>query len=202
MERMNCEIVDSEKTMRSLKVDASILKGIQIYHNYRREHQGLQENKTPAEKAGIQIEGDNKGVTIIQKIKNQIMVNNSGFIIHKIGYNKGRKHDYDIYKENHPTTPKQIVNVFDLGYLGVEKDIPEQLSALHYRKKRNQQELPAEEKEYNKNHAKRMIIVEHTIWRLKKYRIQSEVFRNKLRYNKISGVVSGLVNYRIINQHH
>ena len=24
--------------------------------------------------------------------------------------------------ENHPVTPKQVVNVFNLGYLGVEKD--------------------------------------------------------------------------------
>jgi hypothetical protein len=50
---------------------------------------------------------------------------------------------------------------------------------------------------------KRMIIIEHTICRLKKYRIQSEVFRYKLRrYNKVSDVVSELVNYRIINQYH
>jgi hypothetical protein len=28
------------------------------------------------------------------------MVNNRGFIIHKVGFKKGRRHDYDIYKEN------------------------------------------------------------------------------------------------------
>src|SRR3954471_4020102 len=55
-------------------------------------------------------------------VKNQIMVNNRGFIIHKVGYRKGRRHDYDIYKKNHPVTPKQVINVFDLGYLGIEKD--------------------------------------------------------------------------------
>jgi hypothetical protein len=27
-------------------------------------------------------------------VKNQLMVNNRGYILHKIGYNKGRKHDY------------------------------------------------------------------------------------------------------------
>ncbi len=31
--------------------------------------------------------------------------------------------------------PKDVVNVFDLGYLGVEKDYPEQLSSLPHRKK-------------------------------------------------------------------
>ena len=41
-----------------------------------------------------------------------------------------------IYKSNHPITPKDVVNVHDLRYLGVEKDFPtEQL--LHYRIKRN-----------------------------------------------------------------
>ena len=41
-------------------------------------------------------------------------------------------------KKNHPIViPKQVVNVVDLGYLGVEKDFPDQLSALPYKKKRN-----------------------------------------------------------------
>ena len=63
-------------------------------------------------------------------IKNQITVNNRGYILHKVGYKKGRKHDYDIYKNHYPITPKQVVNVMDLGYLGVETDFPGQLSAL------------------------------------------------------------------------
>ena len=57
------------------------------------------------------------------------MVNNHGYIIHKTSHKKGSRHDYDIYKNNHPVTPKQVVNVFDLGYLGVEKDFPDQLSS-------------------------------------------------------------------------
>jgi hypothetical protein len=41
---------------------------------------------------------------------------------------------YSIYKKNHPVTPRQVVNVIDLGYLGVEKDFPEQISALPHKK--------------------------------------------------------------------
>ena len=126
-------------------------------------------------------------------IKNQLVVNNRGLIIHKIGYRKGRRHDYDIYKENHPTTPKQVVNVVDLGYLGIEKDFPEQLSALPCKKKVSQEELSKEEKEYNQYHSKKRIVIEHTICRLKRYRIFAEVFRNKLRkYDRISDIVAGL----------
>ena len=134
-------------------------------------------------------------------VKTQIMVNNRGFIIHKLDHKKGNRHDYDIYKENHPVTPKQVVNVFDLGYLGIEKDFLEQLSSIPKRKKRNLN-LSAEERYYNKDHSKRRIVIEHTICRLKKYRILREVFRNKIRkHNKVSDIVTGLVNHRIINHY-
>ena len=108
---------------------------------------------------------------------------------------------YSIYKKNHPVTPKEVVNVVDLGYLGIEKDFPEQLSALPYKKKRNQ-DLSDEEKEYNKIHSRKRMVVEHTICKLKKYRIMSDTFRNRLRkYNRILDIVTGLVNYRMMNQH-
>ncbi len=80
-------------------------------------------------------------------VKNQITVNNRGYILHKVGYNKGRKPDYDIYKKNHPAViPKEVVNVFDLGILGVETDFPEQLSALPFKRKRNQRSVSKKKK--------------------------------------------------------
>ncbi len=85
-------------------------------------------------------------------VKNQLMVNNRGYIIHKANpHKKGQRHDYDFYKKDRPVTPKQVVNVIDLGYLGVEKDYPEQLSALPSKRKINQHEMSQEEKEYNKS---------------------------------------------------
>ena len=94
--------------------------------------------------------------------------------------------------------------MFDLGYLGIEKDFPEQLSYLPKRKKRNHEgELSQQEKEANKNQSKKGIVIEHTICRVKKYRIMSDVFRNKLRkYDKVTDIVSGLVNYRIMNHYY
>jgi len=38
---------------------------MQIYHNYVRPHMGL-EGQTPADKAGIQIKGKDKWLTLIQ----------------------------------------------------------------------------------------------------------------------------------------
>jgi hypothetical protein len=87
---------------------------------------------------------------------------------------------YLIFKKNHPVTLNQIATMVDLGYRGIEKDYPDQLSALPYKKKRNQ-EVSQEEKEYNKSHSRKRIVIEYTICRLKKYRIMSDVFRNRLR---------------------
>jgi len=66
MERFNGEIRDREKVTRGLKNDNTpILTGYQIYHNYIREHKGLN-GKTPSEVCGIKIEGNNKWITLIQ----------------------------------------------------------------------------------------------------------------------------------------
>jgi len=69
MERLNGEIRDREKTMRSVKKeDTPILKGYQIFHNYIRPHEGLK-GKTPAQACSIEVEGENKWITLIQNAK-------------------------------------------------------------------------------------------------------------------------------------
>lgn len=66
MERLNGEVRDREKTMRGLKIqNTSVLSGYQIYHNYFRPHEALN-GKTPAEKCGIMIEGQDKWKTVIE----------------------------------------------------------------------------------------------------------------------------------------
>lgn len=45
--------------------DTPILKGYQLFHNYIRPHIAL-DGRTPAEAAGITIEGENKWLTLIQ----------------------------------------------------------------------------------------------------------------------------------------
>ena len=79
------------------------------------------------------------------------MVNNHGIIILKAGYKKGSREasDYVTFiKTIIFFTPKQITNVFDFGYSGVEKDYSHQISSLPYKKKKNQ-ELSKEQKQYN-----------------------------------------------------
>jgi len=69
MERLNGELRDREKVMRSLKRDDSpIISGMQIHHNFIRNHMGIKK-KTPAEACGINVQGNNKWLTLIQNAK-------------------------------------------------------------------------------------------------------------------------------------
>jgi len=66
MERLNGEFRDREKVTRGLKKrDSAVIDGYQLYHNYIRPHMSL-DGKTPAEKCGIIIKGNNKWKTLIQ----------------------------------------------------------------------------------------------------------------------------------------
>ena len=85
MERMNGELRDREKVIRGVKsVESPIFKGSQIFHNYLRPHDGL-EGKTPAEVAGIKVEGSNKWITLIQNAKRakEPTVNSENFSSHE-----------------------------------------------------------------------------------------------------------------------
>lgn len=64
-----------EPVMRGLKrMGVSILKGYQLCHNFLRPHEALN-GRTPAEGAGIKVEGENKWLTIIQNASREPTVN-------------------------------------------------------------------------------------------------------------------------------
>ena len=74
MERLNGEIRDREKVFRGLKrKDTEILNGMKVYYNFTKKHGALY-GRTPAEQAGIKVDGPNKWRTIIQNASlNQIL---------------------------------------------------------------------------------------------------------------------------------
>ena len=130
-------------------------------------------------------------------VKNQITINLDGIIIHKPPHSPGRRNDYGILKVKLPVLSEELLVFYDLGYLGVEKDFPKQISILPYKKKKGK-ELLDYQKEWNKSQSKIRIKVEHAISKIKKFRISSDTFRNKLcRYDTISDIVCGLVNFKI-----
>ena len=65
-ERLNGEFRDREKTFRGLKIsDSPAITGIKLHHNFIKPHMSL-DGDTPAKRAGIEVNGDNKWLTIIQ----------------------------------------------------------------------------------------------------------------------------------------
>jgi len=132
-------------------------------------------------------------------VKVQVTVNSKGVIMHKTPHARGRRHDYDIFKTNHPRVPPEVNLNLDCGYDGVQNDYPELNSTTPFKRRRGMRELTTEQKTFNQKLAKERVVVEHTICRIKKFRIMSEEFRNRLRWHdRTTDVVSGLVNLRIM----
>ncbi len=140
-------------------------------------------------------------------VKTQLTVNSKGAIIHKTNHARGRRHDYDIFKRNHPSLPEKVAPVVDSGYQGIRNDFPELNPIVPYKRRgrgrghrgEKGEELTPEQKTFNRQLSKERVVVEHTISRLKKFRIMGEEFRNRLkRYDVMTDIVSGLVNLRIL----
>ncbi len=129
-------------------------------------------------------------------VKTQIMANKKGWILHKTNHDKGKKHDYDVFKEKHPKIPAEVEAILDSGYQGVQKDFPEMKTRIP-RKKQKGKPRSKEDKRFNRKLSRERVIVENTIGRTKKFRIMADTFRNRLkRYDGISSIVYGLTNFR------
>jgi len=132
-------------------------------------------------------------------VKTQLTVNRDGVILHMTRHARGRRHDYDLFKQSRPVLPPGVRLGVDLGYDGIKDEYPELDVMIPFKRRRGGGELTVTQKGFNRRLAKARVIVEHTISRLKKFRIMGEKFRNRLRhYDTMTEIVSGLVNLRIL----
>jgi hypothetical protein len=140
-------------------------------------------------------------------VKTQLTVNSKGLIIHKSHHVRGSTHDYALYKHNHPELPSKVRSGLDLGYLGIKVDYPKLNCVLPIKKKNpgrgkigvKAPELSPDQKAFNKELASEHVVVEHTNSRVKKFLIWGGEFRNRLkRYDVMTDIVSGLINFRIL----
>jgi len=123
-------------------------------------------------------------------VKTQITVNKDGLIVHKTRHAQGRKHDYSLFKWCHPNLPDNVRLGLDLGYDGVQNDYPELKVEVPFKRKSpgrgkrgiKAKELTSEQKAFNQKLSKERMVVEHTISRLKKFRIMAHKFRNRLKH--------------------
>jgi len=139
-------------------------------------------------------------------VKTQITVNKDGLIVHKTPHVRGSRHDYALFKWRHPRLPDEVCLGLDLGYDGIQNDYPGLNSLVPFKRrspgrgKRGVKavELSCEQKAFNRRLSGERVVVEHTISRVKKFRIMAHRFRNCLKhYDAMTDIVCGLVNLRI-----
>lgn len=123
-----------------------------------------------------------------QTVKTQIIINTQGKIRSVSKSIKGNLHDKNLYDQTRTYTNQEVIKKSDLGYIGTTCQTPI--------KKQKGKDLTKEERLYNKQFSKERIIVEHIIAHLKKFRILSHKFRNKISgYNLIFKNIAGLRNF-------
>lgn len=111
---------------------------------------------------------------------------------------KGRVHDFRLWKESKIRLNKEIEILGDKGYQGIQK-IHQNSQISH--KKKKKEKLSKEQKKANRQLSQRRIVIEHIHRRLKIFRILSSRYRNRrrrfgLRLNLIAGIYNYELRYR------
>jgi len=190
---------DKIKRLQSVEEIETMLPGFKAFLD-------ATEQEIPRPKAKHKRKTHYSGKKKRHTVKTQLTVNKEGLIIHKTRHVKGSMHDYALYKCSHPLLPSNVEVGLDLGYVGVKDDFPNLNCVLPIKKKNpgrgkvgvRAQELLDVQKANNRALAKERVVVEHTNSRVKKFRIFGSEFRSRLRrYDLVTDVVCGLVNFRI-----
>ncbi len=113
---------------------------------------------------------------------------------------QGKEHDFSILKSEDLLTsiPKDVAAYCDLGFQGIGKEFPDLQSILPQKKPRGK-ELSADEKEQNRTKSRIRILVENALAGVKRLRIVSDTFRNRIKDfdDLVMVVCSGLWNYHL-----
>ena len=129
--------------------------------------------------------------------KTQISISATSRIIDISNTYPGSVHDKKVFdlEQTIKKMPAQSEYLKDLGYLGSPQNNPKHKIILPHKRKKGQKELPPAQKKFNKKHAQKRIIVEHTIGRIKRFRVCSDVYRGSENgYNQMFRNVAALVN--------
>jgi hypothetical protein len=112
----------------------------------------------------------------------------------------GSVHDYTILKETlmPEHIPKKVRNHLDLGFQGIETDYPAMTVSIP-RKKPKGKPLTSYAKGWNKRKARVRVRAEHALAGVKRLRIVSDVFRNRIEgFSDTAMLIScGLWNYHV-----
>ncbi len=130
-------------------------------------------------------------------LKSQVAVDEeTGQIVDVAESVRGPTADIKLLDESHllERLPEGVGAIGDLAYVGIEKLHPRGLGAAPRRKPRGK-ERPAEDICYNRAFAKRRIVVEHSIGRMRRYQSLTQMDRNhRQQHTARVRAVAGLVN--------
>lgn len=131
-------------------------------------------------------------------LKSQIVADQKSEQVICVRCEKGRVHDFRLWKESKIRLNKEIEILGDKGYQGIQK-IHQNSQIPH--KKKKKEKLSKEQKKANRQLSQRRIVIEHIHRRLKIFRILSSRYRNRrrrfgLRLNLIAGIYNYELRYR------
>ena len=131
----------------------------------------------------------------------------AGIIVDQSPSVGGKAHDFKVFKEDFEK--RKVLDEFaqhrttfygDSGFQGMQEMGLGVAARISKRARRNHP-LTFEEKKLNRLRNSLRVEIEHTFSRRKKYRIASEVYRNRDEdYDKTMTIVSGLVNLRAMDR--
>lgn len=127
-------------------------------------------------------------------MKAQLLVSLDTEVIYGISCDKGKVHDFKLFKDSNIKLDPEITLLGDSGYQGIE-DIHEN-SLIPFKKSKGKT-LTKEQTKYNHLLSKKRILVENIIRRCKIFRITKEVYRGKHKnHGKTWNLIAGLINFR------
>jgi len=133
-------------------------------------------------------------------LKTQLIANSAGKILDVSKTYPGSVHDLEVFRREKTSKyiPKEAKTHLDKGYTGVKKEYPMLNFLIPFRRNRGKKELSRAEKIQNTKLSKIRVLIEHVIAKVKKYRLLSEVFRNKVEYyNQDFKNIAALINFRL-----
>jgi hypothetical protein len=156
-----------------------------------RRGRGRDARRAPEKKQRAYYSGKKKRHTL----KSQVVIDGRTRQILCTHHGRGPVHDFALYQRSKLEPHESLEVLADSGYQGLQK--------LHGksrtpRKKPRKSELTDEQKQRNRELARRRIVVEHVIRSLKIFRILAERYRNRRkRFSLRFNLIAGLYNYEL-----
>jgi len=128
-------------------------------------------------------------------LKTQVIIHQKSSQIICLGHEKGRIHDFKLFKSSGVKFGELLKVIADKGYQGITKI--HQLSETPIKKPKGKK-LTKEQKKSNRELNRLRIVVEHVNRRLKIFKILSDRYRNRhRRFGLRSNLIAGIYNHEL-----